>query len=580
MSDLPLVSCVMAAHDYGRFLPAALASALNQDYPADRLELVVVDDGSTDDTPEILDRCAAEHPGRVTVVHQGNTGFIAATSRCLELARGELIAILDADDAWLPHKTRAQVERFAANPRLGLVYGNMAVVGEDGAVTHPSLFELHATRPVRGRARGTLIGRNVATASSIMLRADLHGVYAPLPPERDIPFQDWWLAAQVSTVAEIDFLPEPCALYRRHGSNMTAEGGDPSGRVRNLRRHVRQVRSLLARTREQEVAPADLAQALVELEGCASIVQRAAGSHLATVAEVTDADRAAAQRELAAGGRDVQRLFAAARAIGHDPTCDAARERLRALIPRFDEGAGAIAAATGLPGCHRPLRLLAEADELLAVPDLCATIAAVDADGPATVLIAIDAERFDETVPGLERLLAERGLAGDDGPEMVAFPCPPAVVQQLPPEAVAGVITAHALSRRAAVLRPGGRRRAGPLPRRRNLLKFAARRPITPPRRQGVATGPHNDHQGDEECPCTCSRTPRRSTPTTTSSTRATRSASRWSGCPRATASTARPMTPPASPSARSWRPRSAASTRPSATRRTRCRWSRRPRAR
>ena len=127
MSALPLVSGIMAAYNYERYVAEALDSALAQDYPEDRLELIVVDDGSTDGTSEIA-RSYAERVGRTASATSARTtpGSIAATVRGLQEARGDLITLLDADDVWLdvPHapagrRARAQSRRRSRLRRHG-----------------------------------------------------------------------------------------------------------------------------------------------------------------------------------------------------------------------------------------------------------------------------------------------------------------------------------------------------------------------------------------------------------------------------------------------------------------------------
>ena len=80
-ADLPLVSALTPVYNYGRYLARTLDSALEQDYPADRLEIVIVDDGSTDETPDVIAEYEAKHPGRIRALRQENQGFIAATKR-------------------------------------------------------------------------------------------------------------------------------------------------------------------------------------------------------------------------------------------------------------------------------------------------------------------------------------------------------------------------------------------------------------------------------------------------------------------------------------------------------------------
>jgi len=127
----PMVSVVIPAWNCARYLRRALDSVLAQQYPHDRLEVVVVDDGSTDASPRIVADYAARDP-RVRLLQQPNAGPAAARNRGIAAARGELIAFLDADDAWAPGKLAAQAALFAADPSLGLVHCGVRFVDADG----------------------------------------------------------------------------------------------------------------------------------------------------------------------------------------------------------------------------------------------------------------------------------------------------------------------------------------------------------------------------------------------------------------------------------------------------------------
>src|SRR4051794_18669312 len=149
MRDLPLVSALMAAYNAEPFIAEALNSALGQDWPADRLEVIVVDDGSTDGTAALVEEGAARHPGRVKLIRQANGGACAAVNTALHAARGTLLALLDADDAWPAGKLRAQVGLLQSRPEVGLVYGDMVVVDADGRVLDPAF--LSGEQPPEGR---------------------------------------------------------------------------------------------------------------------------------------------------------------------------------------------------------------------------------------------------------------------------------------------------------------------------------------------------------------------------------------------------------------------------------------------
>lgn len=116
----PLVSVIVPAYNDAAFIGAAIESALAQDYP--RLEVIVVDDGSTDETVSK----AAGYGERVRVIEQRNSGAAVARNRGMEAARGELIAFLDADDFWLAGKIRTQVEHLQRHPDIGAVYSRWA----------------------------------------------------------------------------------------------------------------------------------------------------------------------------------------------------------------------------------------------------------------------------------------------------------------------------------------------------------------------------------------------------------------------------------------------------------------------
>ena len=105
-----LVSVIVPTYNRGWIVKEAIDSVLKQDYP--HVELIVVDDGSTDDTPELL----AVYGDRITVFRQKNQGVSSARNRGIEKSSGELIAFLDSDDTWAPGKLSCQVAFFRNNP--------------------------------------------------------------------------------------------------------------------------------------------------------------------------------------------------------------------------------------------------------------------------------------------------------------------------------------------------------------------------------------------------------------------------------------------------------------------------------
>jgi hypothetical protein len=119
----------MPVHNGGRYLAEAVDSIRSQTF--DEFELVVVDDGSTDGTSALLNRVSTMDK-RVRVYTQERRGLVATLNRACELARGALLARMDADDIAAPQRLAAQVARMQANPDLGLLGGDITVIREDG----------------------------------------------------------------------------------------------------------------------------------------------------------------------------------------------------------------------------------------------------------------------------------------------------------------------------------------------------------------------------------------------------------------------------------------------------------------
>jgi glycosyltransferase involved in cell wall biosynthesis len=131
MSTKSLVSVVIPTFNRAHCIAATIESALAQTHRD--LEIVVVDDGSRDDTAAVVARVEARDP-RVRYVHQDNAGVSAARNRGFAEARGEFVALLDSDDLWLPDKLAAQVRCLEALPEAGMIWTDMDAFFPDGSV--------------------------------------------------------------------------------------------------------------------------------------------------------------------------------------------------------------------------------------------------------------------------------------------------------------------------------------------------------------------------------------------------------------------------------------------------------------
>ncbi len=253
-AELPLVSVLTPVYNYGRYLARTLDSALAQDYPPERMELVIVDDGSTDETPDVIAEYVAKQPDRIRAFRQENQGFIAATNATFREARGELWAFLDSDDIWPPEKTREQVEILRRQREVGVVYSDTELIDPYDKLLTPSVWTLYTQAPIVGG--GSAMYRmcsepsgNPALNSTIMLRAELADQFAPIPD--GIPYVDWWVVARIARVAQLA-INESRVGYRTHGANITL-GATGQRAVREVLKAVQMRRQLLLRGAAEEL---------------------------------------------------------------------------------------------------------------------------------------------------------------------------------------------------------------------------------------------------------------------------------------------------------------------------------------
>jgi len=205
LSD-PRVSVVVPAYNQSGYLAEALSSALAQ--TMQDLEIVVVDDGSTDDTRKT---CASFGDPRVRYVHQPNDGTsgIGARNHAMLLARGEWIAPLDQDDRWAPEKLRQQFEAVASRPTAGAVFCRARFVDAQGRVQGEQPSPLPAGDVFHG-----LLSANRFYVSTGMFRRAL------IPkmglPHESVAIGDWYLWVSVARHTEVVVVDEPLVDYRVH----------------------------------------------------------------------------------------------------------------------------------------------------------------------------------------------------------------------------------------------------------------------------------------------------------------------------------------------------------------------------
>lgn len=203
----PLVSVVIPNYNYARYLSKAISSALAQHYP--NVEVIIVDDGSTDESIEIIESFGE----RVKLIRQRNQGVGIARNTGANVAKGKMLAFLDADDYWHPDKLKKQIEKMQSDREIGLVHCGFWHVdandepiderldGEEGWVAD-KLMKLEP----------------VLSSTTLIVRKDAFEAVGGYDVNKDLhPAEDWEFVYRVARKYKLGFVAEPLMYYRQHG---------------------------------------------------------------------------------------------------------------------------------------------------------------------------------------------------------------------------------------------------------------------------------------------------------------------------------------------------------------------------
>ncbi len=220
------ITVVIPAHNAERTLDEAIASALGQSLAP--LEILVIDDGSTDATAAVAERHAAGSAGRVRLIRKENGGVASARNRGLAEARGDLIAFLDADDAWVPEKLAIQAAHLASRPEVALV-GTGTHRWPGDAPPQPQ----GSPPTVRRISRERLAVRNRLVTSSVLVRRSAVAQAGGFDEELHGPEDhDYWL--RIAELGAIEVIDAPLTGYR-------VVPGSLSRRARSMEKGMRRI---------------------------------------------------------------------------------------------------------------------------------------------------------------------------------------------------------------------------------------------------------------------------------------------------------------------------------------------------
>jgi len=215
MKPVPRVTALIDTYNHERFIAEAIESVLAQDFPASEMEILVVDDGSTDHTPEII----RGYGDRVRYIRKENGGQASALNVGFSQARGEIIALLDSDDVWLPQKIHSVMEAFQQHPEVGTVFHASQYWRPDQAlcVADPSFVPLSGNLSDQDDAILRLGG---ISTSWTTIRREVARRILPLPQRLRL-FADSYLMSAAIFCAPVTCINMPLARYRHHSANLT-----------------------------------------------------------------------------------------------------------------------------------------------------------------------------------------------------------------------------------------------------------------------------------------------------------------------------------------------------------------------
>jgi hypothetical protein len=219
LPDRPLVSVLLSSYNYARYLPDAIDSVRHQTYQ--NWELIICDDGSTDASPEMLERYRLLDP-RIRVILQPRSGQALALTRAFGKSVGQILCFLDSDDAFMPDKIRCVVEAMSGAPEAGLAVNAMRVVDAAGE----RIGEIPFFHDLPSGWQGSSLSLTapqflpaIPPCSGLSLHRSVAEAIFPLPPEL-IASADSVIEVLAPMLTPIVALPAALSLYRFHGANV------------------------------------------------------------------------------------------------------------------------------------------------------------------------------------------------------------------------------------------------------------------------------------------------------------------------------------------------------------------------
>jgi glycosyltransferase involved in cell wall biosynthesis len=227
----------MTSCNHERFIAEAIESVLQQDFKD--LELIIVDDASTDASRQIIERYAEQDPRIRVISHERNLGISKGVNDGIDTARGKFVAQIDSDDVWVKEKLRKQLAILESNGNV-IVWSEGELIGENGNSLGKTFSETYGslTSNKSGAIFQDLIAGNYIFGSSLLFKRQNIGDLRY--DEGLLYLNDYKFQLALARKCKFYFIAEPLAKYRVHGSNTLASSG-PGIKMRRRRAYIEEI---------------------------------------------------------------------------------------------------------------------------------------------------------------------------------------------------------------------------------------------------------------------------------------------------------------------------------------------------
>jgi alpha-1,3-rhamnosyltransferase len=212
MDRLPLVSVLVPCYNHEKYVMRTIDSVMEQSYP--NMELLVIDDGSQDNSVQVIKDCELKWGKTFLVEAQANMGLCKTLNKLEKLAKGKYICFIASDDWMLPEKLTVQVAYLEAHPHIGMVYSDaLTYFEQQDSLQHVK----YAKNYPSGWLFDRLLEGNFITACSTMIRRECFEKVGYF--DESAIAEDWDMWLRIAREYEIHYIDERTVVYRIHGKN-------------------------------------------------------------------------------------------------------------------------------------------------------------------------------------------------------------------------------------------------------------------------------------------------------------------------------------------------------------------------